>query len=105
MAEVDFSYEFYSKIPDPDDELRNLAEQRLRALAKGHQDVVGAAVAMSELTHDETPNLFQARVVVYVRPTDIVAIEKDPSPITALKEAIAAVERQVREKREKLSNR
>ncbi len=103
MAESDFSYEFYSKIPDPNDELRNLAERRLRALAgSGHTDVVGAAVAMTELTHEETPSLFEARVVVYVRPADVVAVEKDPNPLTALKNAIAAVERQVREKREKL---
>ncbi len=105
MAEVNFSYEFYTKIPDPNDEMRDLAERRLRALAQGHDDLVGAAVSMSELTHEETPNYFQARVVVYIRPTDIVAIEKDQSPLTALKNAISAVERQVREKREKLSQR
>ncbi len=102
MAEVNFSYEFYTKIPDPNDEMRDMAESRLRALTEGHDDVTGAAVSMSELTHEETPNYFQARVVVYVRPTNIVAIEKDQSPLTALKNAISATERQVREKREKL---
>lgn len=105
MGESDFAYEFYSKIPDPNDELKDLAEHRLRALAKGHTDMVGASVAITELTHEETPNLYQARIVVYVRSTDIVATEKDPNPHAALKSAISAVERQVREQREKLGTK
>jgi ribosome-associated translation inhibitor RaiA len=103
MAESEFNYEFFSKVPDPNNKMRDLAETRLLDLTEGNTDLTGAAVSIEEVTHETTPNLFQARVVVYIRPEDIAAVEKDENPLTALKGALSAVERQVREKRKKLS--
>jgi ribosome-associated translation inhibitor RaiA len=40
--------------------------------------------------------------VTYVRPSNIAATEKADNPMTALKGALNAVERQVREKRKRL---
>lgn len=60
---------------------------------------------MEELTGSETPHSYQARVVVYMRPNDIAAVEKAPNPTTALQQALTTVERQVREYRQKLSER
>ena len=84
------------------DELIIEADRKLRALAEGHSDMIGASVAIEELTGVETPHVYQARVVAYIRPNNIVAVEKRDSPESALKGAISAVERQVRELREKL---
>ncbi len=97
-----FDVEFYSKVPDPDDELRLEAERQLEALRAGHTDMIGASVALEQPAHGETPYLHQARVVVYMRPDNIVAVEKDETAEGALKGALKAVERQVRERREKL---
>jgi hypothetical protein len=53
------------------------------------------------MSPDETPHMYQARVVVYIRPENIVAIEKAGDLDGALKGALEAAERQVRQRREK----
>lgn len=105
MDTTDFDVEFYSKVPDPEDELRLEAERRLEALRADHTDMIGASVALEQPAHGETVYLHQARVVVYIRPDNIVAVEKDETAEGALKGALKAVERQVRERREKLRQR
>jgi len=98
----DFDFEFYTVIPDPGDALRAKARDDLLALTEGHDDIIGASVAMEELTGKETPHRYQARVVLFVRPDNLVAVEKSDSAEGALNGALKAVERQVRERREKL---
>lgn len=102
----DFEFEFYmenSSNPELAEDLRMEAESRLRDLARGHQDMIGASVAIEKPAKKETDYIFQARVVAYVRPNHIAAVEKGQSPMAALQSALDAVERQVREKRGKLS--
>lgn len=101
----DFSYEFFSKLEQPTGQLNTEAEQRLRKLAEGHNDIIGAAVSLDELTGDETPHFYQARIVVYMRPSDLASVEKADDPVTALEEALESIERQVRDYREKLRER
>ncbi|MGC9468990.1 MAG: HPF/RaiA family ribosome-associated protein [Anaerolineae bacterium] len=105
MSQTDFSFEFMSEIAQPDERLRMEAEERLRALREGHTDIVGASVALEELTGSETPHRYQARVVLYMRPKNMATVEKAPDPMTALQDAMDTVERQVREYREKLRER
>jgi hypothetical protein len=88
-----------------EDELIVEADERLRSLAEGNDDMVGASVALEELTGGETPHFYQARVVAYIRPDNIVGVEKADSPDAALKSALTAVERQVRQRRDKLGKR
>jgi ribosome-associated translation inhibitor RaiA len=102
MTHVEFSFEFYSEIPDPEDALRAEAERRLLALTEGHDDLIGASVTMEELTGETTPHRHEASVVVFKRPDNVAATEKAETPEGALKGALSAVERQVREIREQL---
>lgn len=104
-----FDFEFQSKLEqggDMEDKLRTEAETRLRKLAQGHTDVTGASVIIE---HTDADNLktfaYRARVVAYTRPKYVAGIEESDSAITALKNAIAHVERQVREERERLRER
>jgi ribosome-associated translation inhibitor RaiA len=97
-----FEFEFHSKIEPLDPTLKAEAESRLRDLTKGHTDIVGASVGIDEVTGSETPHRYEARVVVYMRPDNVVAVEKDATARGALKEALSAVERQVRKLRERL---
>jgi ribosome-associated translation inhibitor RaiA len=99
---IEFDFEFYTEVPDPEDALQLEANRRLRALTEGHTDITGASVALEELTGDTTPNRYQARVVVYIRPDNLASMEKAETAEVALKGALSAVERQVREYREKL---
>jgi ribosome-associated translation inhibitor RaiA len=99
---IDFAFEFYTEVPDADDALRLEAEERLRSLTEGHTDITGASVAIEELTGETTPNRYQVRVVVYMRPDNLASVEKAETADAALKGALSAVERQVRQAREKL---
>lgn len=101
MGELDFHVEFQSDVEHLDDALVWEAERRLRELAEGQTDMIGAAVAVEALAGQETAHVFQARVVAYIRPDNIVAVEKGNAPQTALKGALDAIERQVREMRDR----
>lgn len=104
MPQMAFEFEFYSEeLPNPqlEDDMRAEAGSRLRELAMGHDDMVGASVAIERPARGETDYLYRARVVAYIRPENIVAVEKEDGPINALQAALDAVERQVRARREK----
>jgi ribosome-associated translation inhibitor RaiA len=102
MNQTDFGYEFTSSMSQPDEQLRVDAEQALLDLAEGHTDMVGAAVAVEELTGAETPHSYRARIVVYMRPKNMNVEEKAGDPVTALQQALNVIERQIREYRDKL---
>lgn len=102
MTMLDFEFEFTSDIPDPDDALRAEAHDRLLALTQGHDDLIGASVTVEELTGETTPHRYEATVVVFKRPDNVAAKEKAETAEGALKGAVSAAERQVRELRERL---
>lgn len=102
MTKTDFYVEFYTEVPYLGDEFKLEAERRLRELTKAHSDIVGASVALENIVEAETPYRYQVRIIVYKRPNDIVVVKKDSEPMAALGEALDALEREVRETREKL---
>jgi ribosome-associated translation inhibitor RaiA len=102
LSKSDFHFEFHSEVPNLASELIAEAESRLLELAEGHTDMVGAAMAVEELTHDQTPHCYRVRIVVYIRPENIVAEEQEETLEGSFKGAIEAIERQVRQRREKL---
>jgi ribosome-associated translation inhibitor RaiA len=105
MHTLEFGFGFHNEAPLPDRveaELRAEAERRLRSLTEGHTDMTGASVAVEELTGAVTPHTYEARIVVYTRPENVVAVEKQEMVEGALKGALDAVERQVRERRDRL---
>lgn len=106
MDELDFTIEFNSDLEEESFEAELMAEadSRLRELARGHDDVTGAAVTVRQQAAQETP-IYEASVVAYVRPENVAGKEKDESPRMALRHALDAVERQIREKRERLRER
>jgi len=64
--------------------------------------IVGPSVSLEELSSEETPHAYQARVVLYVRPNNISATEVMPSAHDSLKNALESTFKQVRKMREKL---
>ncbi|MFZ0544182.1 MAG: HPF/RaiA family ribosome-associated protein [Candidatus Promineifilaceae bacterium] len=106
VDELDFTLELNSEyLPDElEDNLFTEADRRLRSLAKGHHDLVGAAVTLKKPAHNVGTPIFEATVVTYVRPSNIAATEKADNPIMALKGALNGVERQIRKKRSRLKN-
>jgi hypothetical protein len=108
-AKNNFDFEWQNKLGDIgelEDKLRDEAEVRLRKLARGHTDLTGAALILESVDKGaETPYLIRCRIVVYTRPEYIAGIDEADSARSALTGALNAVERQVREKREKLRER
>jgi hypothetical protein len=102
MNAPDFDYEFHSELARPVDELRGQALSRLLDLKADHDDMIGASVALNELTGQTTPHLYQVRVVVYVRPKYVAVTEKAETPEGAMKAALTSVERKIREMRARL---
>jgi hypothetical protein len=102
--EFPFDFEFYNETNLPDAEYYDTAYAQITDAAEGHNDITGASVSFKELSSEETPHAYQARVVLYVRPTNIAATEKMPSAMDALQNALDAAIKQVRKKREELSS-
>jgi ribosome-associated translation inhibitor RaiA len=102
MDVLDFPIEFQSDVPNLNPAVQAEVERRLLDLKGDHNDMTGAAVAVSKPAQEDVPYVFRVRIVVYTRPNDVVGVKEDDTIEGALKSALSAVERQVREKRKKL---
>lgn len=98
-----FAIEFQTDITENDFDYYVMIEDRLTKVAKGHSDITGAAATLEQPSEGSaTPHNFEASVVVYVRPNNVNATEKRENPQLAMKAALDAVERQIRQQRDKL---
>ncbi len=107
MNEINFTLELHSEHLRKETEYNLFieAETRLKQLAKGHTDLIGASVTVRRPSSSQTAPLHEVTIVVYSRPEHIAAAKKETDPQLALKEALDAVERQIRERRNKLRKR
>lgn len=103
MGSLDFYVDFNVEDPNVGEDFNLEAEQRLRSLASGHSDLIGASVSLEKLVEAESPYLYQVRIALYKRPKDIAVIEKESEPMTTLKNALDALEGKVRQSREKMA--
>ncbi|NLG49816.1 MAG: 30S ribosomal protein S30 [Chloroflexi bacterium] len=100
----EFDWEFYTgEDTVVEDYLKDDTRDQLLELAEGHTDMIGASVAVERPAIRETPFIYEARIVVYMRPDNVVGHEKGANPEAALRGALRAVERQIRSRREKLA--
>jgi ribosome-associated translation inhibitor RaiA len=93
--------EFNSEADGLSDELREKTLERLQELSADHTDIVGAAVTVKDIAKGSEPFRFEYKVVAFMRPDPVVASEKADNVRTAMTGALAALKRQVREKRTK----
>src|SRR5690349_6938004 len=103
MGSSDFYVDYNVEVSDIGNEFKRETEQRLRELATAHSDMVGAAVALEKVADTQTYDVFRVRIVVYKRPQDVVVAKQGADPMVALREALDALEGQVRAAREKLT--
>lgn len=101
MDNPDFDFEFYTEVPNVPGELRLEVLNRLESLAAGKKDMIGASVAVERIAHGETSHFYQARIVAYIKPKNIAAVEKAENLEMSLRGALVAIERKIRKKREK----
>jgi ribosome-associated translation inhibitor RaiA len=100
MEFTNLPIDFYNEAND-DDTLFDESDARIRKLARGHTDIVGASVTLRPEAQ-KRDNEFEATVVLYISPEQVAATACAPQPLAALKQALDEVERQVYRKREKL---
>ena len=106
MNELDFTIEFNSNLnQNAEAPLFTEADDRLRSLAENHDDITGAAINVRAPAKGDSAYLYEVTVVAYSRPEHVAASEKHEDPMIAMKGALSAVERQIRERREKLKKR
>ena len=101
MATSDFPIEIHSESDDFTQDLQDKTLSRLQEIKGDHSDIVGASVNVREIARGEDPRV-EFKVVAYARPDRFVASEKSHNIRTAMKGALDALERQIREKRAKL---
>lgn len=101
MPNDPFPVEFDAEASELTDELKNQVERDLHQLSDNRRDITGASVAADEPAKGETGYLYEARIVVYQRPENVFAREQQDTLEGALKGAVQAIERQVRQNRNK----
>jgi ribosome-associated translation inhibitor RaiA len=99
---VEFPIEYQTEAHGLGDGLRAEAEQRLLDLTTNQTDMTGASIAVDVAADKATP-IYRARIVIKMRGPDVVASKEDESAENALRGALEAVERQVREQRRKFN--
>ena len=105
MGNSDFYIDYNIEVSEVSDEFKRETDQRLRELATDHTDMVGAAVALEKTVDTQSYDLYRVRILVYMRPQDIVVTKEDEEPMLTLREVLDTLERQVRETREKLAQK
>lgn len=101
MEAPEFPIEINSETDAYTAALQEKTTGRLLQLKGDHTDMVGAAVTVKEIAKGEDAR-FEFKVVVYTRPDRAVASEKSNNIRTAMNGALDAMERQIRDRRDKL---
>ena len=96
-----FEIEYASDTPELTDALKAKVEKRLKKLSNGHKDLTGASLAVDTPSGANQRIEYRVRLVVYRRPDNVAAVRTDDSLSRALGNVLDAVERQVREQRER----
>src|SRR5215213_9920351 len=105
MGSSDFYIDYNIEVSDVGEEFKRETEQRLRVLESSHSDMIGAAVALEKVADTQTYDVYRVRIVVYKRPQDIAVAKQEADPMVALREALDVLEKQVRNARDKLTQR
>ena len=105
MGNSDFYIDYNIDVTEAGEEFKRETELRLRDLAADNSDIVGAAVALEKTVDTTSYDLYRVRIVLYMRPQDVVVTKEDEEPMLTLRKVLDTLERQVRESREKLAQK
>ena len=101
----EFAIEYYTEGAHLSQRDKNAIEKRIHKLARGHRDIAGASVALECVSGANNHAEYKARLVVYCKPANIAASRTQSSIRFAVSEALEAIERQIREQRERMRDR
>jgi len=101
----DFDIEYYAENATLSQREKSTIENRIYKLSKGHRDISGVSVALECISGDNKRAEYRARLVVYCKPANIVASRTHESIYSAITDALEAIERQIRDQRERMRDR
>ena len=99
MTEI--GIEYHAETEEFTETLRSKVERRLHRLAGGHRDISGASIAVSPISGANRHAEYRARIVVYHKLGNVAAVRVADTVSHPVLEAMDAVERQVREQRDR----
>ena len=105
MEATGFTVEYHTETNELTNGLRAKVEQRLEKLARRRHDITGASLAVQTISGANRRHEYKVRLVLYHKPDNIVAVRKADTVANALLETLDAVERQVRQRRERQRKR
>ncbi len=101
VTRTDIGIEFHTETEEFTDLLRNKVENRLQRLAGGHRGISGASVAVNPVGGTNRHTEYRVRIVIYHKLGNVAAVRVADTVSHPVLEALDAVERQVREQRER----
>ena len=105
MEATGFTIEYHTETIEFTNGLKAKLEKRLEKLAGRHRDITGASMAVHSISGANRHPEYKVRLVLYRRPDNIAAVRKADTVSNAVLEALDAIERQVREQRERQRER
>lgn len=85
--------------------LASKVRHRIDTWSRGHHDISSAYVSLRQLSGKKTVHQYEAKIVLYHRPANLVAAHKSSAIPEAMAGAVSAIERQLREHRSSFRDR
>ena len=99
---TDFAIEYAVEDETLTQGMKAKVADRIQRLAGGYKDIAGAAIAIENMKGTKRNASYRCRLVLYIKPSNVVAVRKADTEAAALTEALDAAERQVRAQRERM---
>ncbi len=80
-------------------QLEQKVRDRYQDWKRGHHDITNAFISLKQLSGKKSVNVYEAKIVLYHSPENIVAGHRSAAIPEALAGAVQAIERQLREAR------
>jgi len=104
-VQASFSVEYAVEDATLTEKMKSKVVARIGKLANGYSDISGVAVALTNVKGTKRNADYRCRLVVYSKPDNIAAVRMASTETVALKDALDAVERQMRGRRERMRER
>jgi ribosome-associated translation inhibitor RaiA len=87
------------------EQLESKLKKKINDWERGHRDITGAYVSLKQLSGKPTVHEYEAKIVLYHRPENVVATHRSSSIPDALTGAAQTAERLLRRQRESFRDR
>lgn len=101
MEPTSFLIEYHSDTPELTDEVKAKIARKIEKLSRGNSDLTAASIAVTTNSGDSQPREYRMRILLTSKLADVTVTEKGGSLPSVVTEALDALERQVRQQRDR----